>query len=96
MIHMAHNSSLFAKRALYVMQVHCLVALTAGCSANPTVVSVPEYVTVPTELLQPYPCGREVVTNGDLLSAYAECVEAARRHEADKAAIAGLKPDKAR
>lgn len=67
-----------------------LIPLLAGCSPSIVTVPVPEYVKVPTELLQPYPCGRAVGTNGDLLAAYAECVEAARRHEADKAAIRNL------
>lgn len=67
-----------------------IIPLLAGCSPKIVTVPVPEYVKVPTELLQPYPCAREIVTNGDLIAAYANCLEANRKHEADKAAIRNL------
>lgn len=68
-----------------------LSAWLAGCASQPVVtIPVPEYVAVPAPLTASYPCGREVVTNGDLLSAYAECVESARKVEANLAAIRQL------
>ena len=67
-----------------------LIPLLAGCSPSIVTVPVPEYVAVPPALLQPYPCAREIVTNGDLIAAYANCLESNRRHEADKAAIRKL------
>lgn len=70
----------------------CLLGLVAGCSSLPRTVYVDREVPakVPPELLQSYPCGADIVTNGDLLSAYANCLEANRKHEADKAAIRAL------
>lgn len=67
-----------------------LIPLLAGCSPSIVTVPAPEYVKVPETLLQPYPCAREIVTNGDLIAAYANCLESNRRHEADKAAIRKL------
>ncbi len=73
-------------KALYCL----LVVFLSGCSPSIVTVPAPEYVKVPETLLQPYPCAREIVTNGDLIAAYANCLESNRRHEADKAAIRNL------
>ena len=79
-----------------MMRLKHLIASTvlfiAGCASQPTVtITVPEYVKVPEALLQPYPCGKgAIATNGDLLNAYAECVESVDKHQADKDAIRKL------
>lgn len=64
----------------------------AGCAHCPpnTLVPVPEYVKVPDSLLASYPCGAEPKTNGELLEAYAACLLAVQKHEADKASIRRL------
>jgi len=69
-----------------------VAGLLAGCASQPTVtIEVPEYVAVPPALLASYPCGVGMITtNGELLAAYAECVESSAKHEADKAAIGSL------
>lgn len=70
--------------------VFAACALSAACAKPPLVIRVPEYVAVPQQLLASYPCGQEIATNGDLLEAYATCVESVQKHEADKAAIRTL------
>ena len=63
----------------------------AGCTpCTSTLVPVPEYVKVPDSLLASYQCGGLVATNGELLEAYAECVESSAKHHADKDAIRKL------
>ena len=75
----------------YQQIVALLSTWLVGCSAPPPVtITVPEYVKVPATLTATYPCGREIVTNGDLLSAYADCVESARKYEANLEAIRQL------
>ena len=67
-------------------------ALLVGCASQPTVtITVPEYVAVPEALLGTYPCGEAtILTNGDLLAAYATCVESKALYDANVAAVRGL------